>query len=86
MRDDSRHSIAATVVFAEYLAQETPDGRDRAEHSVPKLDAIFVENVPDAGLSQDVRERESLIARKAGAYRIQARHGIAFKLTAIPAA
>ena len=74
MRDDSRHGIAATVVFAEYLTQKAPDGRDRAEHSVPILDAMFVENVPDAGLSQDVREREPLIARKAGAHRIQARH------------
>jgi hypothetical protein len=86
MRDDSRHSIAATVVFAEYLAQETPDGRDRAVHAVPILDAMFVENVPDVDLGQNVCERESLIARKAGAYRIQARHGIAFELTAIPAA
>jgi hypothetical protein len=74
MRDDSRHGIAATVVFAEYLTQKAPDGRDRAEHSVAKLDAVFVENVPDAGLRQDVREREPLIARKAGAHRIQARH------------
>ena len=74
MRDDSRHGIAATVVFAEYLAQKPPDGRDRAEHSVPKLNAMFVQNIPNAGLRQNVRKRESLIARKAGAYRIQARH------------
>jgi hypothetical protein len=72
MRDDSRHGIAATVVLAEYLAQEAPDGRDRTEHSVPILDTMFVENVSDAGLRQDVHEREPLIARKAGAYRIQA--------------
>ncbi len=84
MCDDSRHGIAATVVFIEYLTQKTPDGRDRAKHSVPKLDTMFVKNVPDAGLGQDVRERESLVARKASAYRIQARHGTAFKLTAIP--
>ena len=64
MRDDSRHGIAATVVFAEYLTQKAPDGRDRAEHSVPILDAMFVENVPDAGLGQDVREREPLIRAK----------------------
>jgi hypothetical protein len=70
MRDDSRYGIAATVVFAENLTQETPDGRDGAEHSVPILDAMFLENVPDVGLGQDVREREPLIARKAGAHRI----------------
>jgi hypothetical protein len=86
MRDDSRYGIAATVVFAEYLTQKAPDGRDGAEHPVPKLDAPFVENVPDAGLGQNVREREPLIARKAGAHGIQARHGTAFKLMAIPAA
>ncbi len=86
MRDDSRHGIAATVVFAEYLTQKSPDGRNRAEYTVPILDSMFVENVPDAGLSQNVHEREPLIARKAGAHRIQARHGTALKLTAIPAA
>ena len=86
MRDDSRYGIAATVVFAECLTQKAPDGRDGAEHSVPILDAMFVENIPDAGLRQDVREREPLIARKAVAHRIQARHGTALKLTAIPAA
>ena len=74
MRDDSRDGIAATVVFAEYLTQKAPNCRDRAEHSVPKLDALFVENVPDTRLGQNVRERKPLIARKAGAYRIQTRH------------
>ena len=85
MRDDSRHGIAATVVFAEYLTQKTPDGRDRAEHAVPKLDAMFVENIYDACLGQDICEREPHIARKAGAHRIQGRHRTAFKLIAIPA-
>src|SRR5208337_1539466 len=84
--DDSRHGIAATVVFAEYLTQETPDRRHGAEHSVPKRHAMFIEHLLDAGLRQDVRERESLIARKAGAHRIQARHGTACWLTAILAA
>jgi hypothetical protein len=78
MRDDSRHGIAATVVFAEHLTQKAPDGRDRAEHAVPILDAVFVENIPNPGLRQDVREREPLILRKAGAYGIEAGHGIAF--------
>ena len=78
MRDDLRHSIAAAVIFAKYLTQETPDGRNRAEHSVSILDAMFVENFSNAGFRQDVRERKSLVARKAGAHRIQARHGIAF--------
>jgi hypothetical protein len=70
MRDDSRHGIAATVVFAEYLAEKAPDGGDRAEHTVPIFDTIFVENRPDAGFGQNVHEREPLIARKAGAHRI----------------
>jgi hypothetical protein len=33
------------VVFAEHLTQEAPDGCDRIEDSVPKLDAMIVENV-----------------------------------------
>ena len=73
MRDDLRHSIAATVVFAEYLTQKAPDGRDRVEYSVPIIDAMFVENVPDAGLAQNVREGDPFIARKADVHRIQAR-------------
>ena len=86
MRNNSRHGIAATVVFIEYLTQKAPDGRNRIVHSVPVFDAVFIENVPNVGLGQNVRERQPLIARKAGAHRIQARHGTAFKLTAIPAA
>ena len=86
MRDDSRHGIAATVVFAEDLTQKAPNSSDRAKHSVPELDAMFVKNVPDASLCQNVGERKPLIARKTGAHRIQARHETAFKLTAIPAA
>jgi hypothetical protein len=86
MRNDSRHGIATTMVFAEHRTQKAPDGPNGAEHSVAKPDAMFVKSVSEAGLRQDVREREPLIARKASAHRIQVRHGIAFKLTAIPAA
>ena len=70
MRDDSRHGIAATVVFAEDLTQKAPNSSDRAKHSVPKLHAMLVEHILDAGLGQNVRERESFIARKASAQRI----------------
>ena len=45
MRDESRYGIAATVVFAEYLAEKTPKGCDRVEHSVPILYAILIEDV-----------------------------------------
>ena len=41
--------------------------------------------VTDAGLRQDAREWKALVPRKASAHRVQVRHGIAFKLTAIPA-
>ena len=70
MRDDSRHGISATMVLAEYLTQKAPDGRDRAEHTVPIRNVVFVKNLPNASLRQNVRERESLVARKANAYRI----------------
>jgi hypothetical protein len=74
--DDARHGVAATVVFAEHLGEEAPDGRDRAEHPFPVLDTVLVEGVVDPGLGQDVRERETLVAREAGAQLIQARHEI----------
>ena len=78
MGDDPRHGVAAAVVVAEDLGEEAPDGRDRAEHPVAVLDLMFVEGVPDAGLGQDVGEREALVAREAGAQLIQARHGVGF--------
>ena len=86
MRNDSRHGITTTMVFAEHLTQEAPNGRDRGEHSVSKPNAMFVENVEDVGFGQNVRKRKSLVAREAGADGIQAGHGIAFELTAIPTA
>jgi hypothetical protein len=86
MRDDSRHGVTATVVFAEDLTQKAPNSSDRAKHSVPKLHAMLVEHILNAGLGQNVGERESLIVRKASAHCIQARHGTAFKLTTIPTA
>jgi hypothetical protein len=46
---------------------------------------MFLENVADTVLGQNVREREPLVARKAGAHRIQACHGTAYKFSAIPA-
>ena len=84
MRDDPRYRISATVVFVEYLTQKAPDGRDRAEDTVAILDALFVEHVPNAGLGQNVRERESLIALKAGTYRIKTRHGTALPFDGDP--
>lgn len=60
--------------------------RKRKPHSVPILDAMFMENIFDTVLGENVCEGESLIAREAGAHFIPARHGIAFKLAAIPAA
>ena len=34
MGDDARDGVAATVVVAEHLAEETPDGRERGEQPV----------------------------------------------------
>ena len=75
--DDPRHGVAAAVVVAEDLGEEAPDGRDRAEHPVAVPDAVLVEGVADAGLGQDVGEREAVVAREAGAELIQARPGSA---------
>ena len=78
MGDDPRHGVAATVVVAEDLREEAPDGRDRAEHAVAVADAVLVEGVADAGFGQDVGEREALVAREAGAELIQAHPGFGF--------
>ena len=64
------------MVLAEDLGEEAPDGRDRAEHPVAVADAVLVEGVVDAGLGQDVGEREALVAREAGAELIQAHPGL----------
>ena len=64
--DDARHGVAATVVVAEHLGEEAPDGGDRVEHPVAILDAVFVEDVQDAGFGQDVGEGKPLVAREAG--------------------
>ena len=53
------------MVVAEHLGEEAPEGRDRAEDPVAVLDAMLVEGVVDAGLGQDVGEREALVAREA---------------------
>ena len=75
MGDDARDGVAAAVVVAEHLAEEAPEGRDRAEHPVAVLDLVFVEDFQDAGLGQDLGERQPLAAREAGANRLQTRHG-----------
>src|SRR5262249_23022782 len=72
--------IAATVVFAEHLAEEAPDGCGRAEHSVAIIDAMFIKDVQDAGFSQDIGKRKSLVAREAGADLLQVGHGIVFPM------
>jgi hypothetical protein len=63
--DDVGDGVAAAVVVAEHLAEEAPDGRDRAEHPVPVRDPVLVEHAPDTILSQDVRQRQPLALREA---------------------
>ena len=71
MGDDARDGVAAAVVVAEDLAEEAPDGGDRAEQAVAVLDAVLVEDVEDAGLGQGVGEGQPLVAREAGADLLQ---------------
>ena len=68
MLDDG---VAATVVVAEDLAEEAPDGGDGSEHSVSILDAMLIESVEDAQFAQGVGERQSLAAREASADLLQ---------------
>ena len=74
--DDARHGVAAALVVAEDLGEEAPEGRDRAEQSVPVPDAVRVEGVADPGFGQDVGEGEALVGGEAGTEPIQARPGI----------
>ena len=64
MGDDPGHGVAAAVVVAEDLAEEAPDGGDRAEKAVAVLDAVLVERLEDAAFGQGVGEGKSLVARK----------------------
>ena len=72
--DDAGHGVAATVVVAEDLAEEAPDGGDGIEHAVAVLDAVLVEDVEDAGFGQGVGEGQSLVAREASADLLQGGH------------
>ena len=64
MGDDPRHGVAATVVVAEDLGEEAPDGGDGAEHSVSILDAMLIESVEDAGSLKESANRQSLVAQQ----------------------
>ena len=51
------------MIVAEDLGEEAPDGRDRAKDPVAVTDTVFVEDVVDARLGQDVGDREAVVAR-----------------------
>jgi hypothetical protein len=80
VRDDPGHGVAATVVIAEHLAEEAPDGRDRIENPVPKLDAVDVEDVEDVGFGQNIRKGKSRAACETSTDRLEVRHGVAFRI------
>ena len=64
------------MVLAEDLGEEAPEGRDRGEDPVAVADAVFLEDVMDARLGQDVGEREAVVVREASAELLQARPGV----------
>jgi hypothetical protein len=68
----------ATVVVAEHLGEEAPEGRGRVVDPVAVPDSVLVEGLVDAGFGQDLGEWEALVAREAGAELIQAGHGIGY--------
>ena len=74
MGDDPGHGVTATVVLAEDLAEEAPDGGGWAEQPVAILDAVLVKGVEDAEFGQGVSEGESLAAREACADLLQGDH------------
>src|SRR5262249_5769142 len=56
VREDTGDGVAAAVVFAEDLAEETPDGGDGTEQAVAVLDAVLMEGVEDATFAQGLGE------------------------------
>ena len=64
MGNDARDGVAATLVLAEDLGEEAPDGADGTEHPVAVLDVVLGQDLEDAGLGQDVSERQPLVVRK----------------------
>jgi hypothetical protein len=77
--EDACDGVAATVVVAEGLREEAPDGGHGAEDSVAEQDAVPVERVEDAVLAQGSGEGQALIAREAVADLLEGRHGVALK-------
>lgn len=80
MRDDPRHRIAATVVFAENLREKSPDCDLRSEHAVSEFDLMIVENRLDTRLGKHLTERQTVIVRKPEAQFVQCRHDQSFVL------
>ena len=68
-----------SAVLAEYLTEEAPDGRDGVEQAVPVPDALFVEDILDAGLSQNIGKGQPRAACETGTDRLEVRHGVAFR-------
>src|SRR5262249_14049058 len=73
--EDACDGVAATVVLAEDLAEEAPDGGDGTEQAVGVLDAVLLGGVRDAAFTQGVGEGQSLVARKARADLLEGGHG-----------
>jgi hypothetical protein len=73
--EDARDGITATVVVAEDLAEETPDGGDGIEQPVAIRDAVIVDGFEDAPFAQGVGEGQSPVTREASADLLQGGHG-----------
>jgi hypothetical protein len=80
MRDDSRHSIAATMVLAENLREKPPDRHLRSEHAISEFDLMIVENRLDTRLGKHLAERQTVVVCKPPAQIIQCRHNQSFVL------
>ena len=61
-----QHKFFDGIVWSKLLSEVVP--------WLPQGKDADLKNFPNADLRQNVRERKPLVARKAGAYRIQARH------------
>jgi len=66
--DDPRHGVAAAVVLAQHLAEEAPEGRDRAEHPVRYWTPYSLRTLTMLA-SVRRRQRKPVVAREAAADR-----------------
>jgi hypothetical protein len=79
VNEEARDGVAAAVVVAEDLREESPEGGNGAEDAVAEQNAMLVERGEDPVLAQGSGEGQALSTREAVADLLEGRHGLALK-------